>query len=491
MPPRTPASARRRRPLPSESWVDVDSDEGVNHDVQAQTTSRRMPAFKARRSPKVVSLVMPDPSIPSSAQKSSKKARNQGLNQAPGVRGDGLAAYSWLWNACVLPLVVAAFDLARLMFRIWKPLIWFLLALMLPILTLYYSSAVYLPRWGALAASSARVAAVSAVCHVPPVSWAPFCRAPVNEAPPKFQELMEAQGQLDRVAEEVNSELVIVLPHALKAKESALRDLRYLVEHSSLPSRQSLALEIDGFVSAAKTGSQDLSRFNSKLTSTIEGVLITNKWTLEVLDAADRQATERTSQPYLTQIVQAVNPLAYGKGNTDVAVRNAFLTHTEYLSDQVSMLIQRAKALLDVFNEMEDRLERIAELAHRDGLSVKASQDDLFGDLLTYLGANGGQRRSLNKQKELLKDVRQRRDDALRYLNDIFVKLLTLESSLIDLQDRTARPSLDEAAGRSMPIRLYLESTRLGAERLERVRDEGNARMAPFKQSLHDQIWEA
>jgi hypothetical protein len=313
--------------------------------------------------------------------------------------------------------------------------------------------------------------ALSPLCRIPGSSYLnlPFC--PTGTAyelsgPAEFDKLVEAQASFEDVL--AASATGAFLPLEMKSSEASIRDLRAVVKHSNLPSRQSLVFEFDGFIETARQASHDLSRFNSRIGRAVDHILSTNRWTLQVIDGVVSQDANRGAlNKWISNNLNVFAPFQ-PVALTRNALLDQYLRHTGAVEEQILSLITEAHALLDILDNLDGRLHIIADIAAQDGVSVENGKDELLSLLWTKLGGHRNSVAKLDKQLSLLNNVVSYRRMAWAHVNSAVIKLMAIRDSLEDLRERVAMP---EIVGEVVPLEVHIQTINLGIERLEEQRD--------------------
>lgn len=308
-------------------------------------------------------------------------------------------------------------------------------------------------------------AVAGGVCETPVLNLLPFCSTyhPTVSGSPEFEQLMKVQGNFDQVLE--SSAVYASLPMDLKNTEMSIRDLRLVVAHSNVPSRKELTQEFENFIETAKAAGFDLTKFNSAIGRTMDHILSTNRWTLQVMDGVVERDAERGA---IGRFFNSIPP-AFGwhAQNLDEILLDQYLKHTSQVEHQITRLILEAQALLGLLAHLDDELEIIAGIVMRDGIAVSNNRDELFSLLWTKLGGNRDSVKKLEEQLHLLNDVNNYRRTAWRHVNGALLKLQEIQADLMHLKERVAAP---ETIGLDIPLAQHIDIIRRGAERLEETR---------------------
>lgn len=323
-------------------------------------------------------------------------------------------------------------------------------------------------------------AALSPVCRIPGVSLLelPICQPPQVDlgAPAEFDKLMNLQSKFEEMLEDSSNSLN--LPFEMKEGETSVRDLRQTVTFSNIRSKNELLMEFGGFIDTARRASGDLQTFNSHVGGACDIILSTARWTQRILDdmALQQQGGIRGSKTanvissLLTNyILSPFQPIQF----TPSTLLSVYIEHTNKIGEQISRLLTEGQSLLQILKSLEDRLEAIASIVHRDNLRATADKDEILGQLWTMLGGNRAKLDKANKQLNLLRSVSEHRKLAWHHVSSAILKLQAMSAELESLRERLgSAQSLPDHP--EIPLSVHLETIRLGVERLEAGR--ANAR---------------
>ncbi|GAM83123.1 hypothetical protein ANO11243_011090 [Dothideomycetidae sp. 11243] len=372
-----------------------------------------------------------------------------------------------IWENVLAPSLSYLLSILGLALKFAKPIIAYALAIYLLVGGLIFVRNLFFT-------SVSR--ALAPICRVPGASslGLPFCEY-VNitqqHGNVEFDQLITTQSAFEEIL--TTSAESASLPMDMKRSEASIRDLRHVVEYSSLPSRNELVFEFTGFVETARQASSDLSKYNSRIGRAVDRILSTNRWTLQVLDgiAAD-SASQGSVTRFLNERLNIFAPFqaAPAKVTRDLLFEQ-YMRHAAAIEDQILGLITEAQALLTVLQNLDDRLDAIGSIATRDGIRIQDHKDELFALLWTKLGGNRAGVNRVQRQLGVLRDVGSYRRLAFAHVSATVVKLQAIAASLEDLRERVAAPEV--VAHAELPIEVHVEQILMGVERLEGVRDEG------------------
>lgn len=433
-------------------------------------------------------------------QPKSTPSSNQNLSMGP----PGTAPSALIWSHFLLPTILYCTSLLGHTLAFLKPLFAILLALWL----VYFGStallkSIFQPRALLTPICSAipfSATIMPSVCAGVPASAFATTLWPWNflssstsadEEPIDFSSLMAEQAALqDPLFSPSTSALA--LPMEMKRSEASVRDLRAVVEHSTLPSRKLLAFELDSFVDSARQAGADLASFNARVARAADAVILANRWTLSVLDdlAAQEDAAGGGGGGSL---LAWLNPFSIDpRARSEAVLRSQYLAHAAELSSQIDALVLEATSLLQLLAGLDNHLDAIGSIAARDGLSAAGSRDELLANVWTWVGGNRRDRKRLEGQLKLLGDVGNFRRAAVEHVGGVIVRLQGVGAGLEGLRSRVGAAAtvgdiedgenengqlrIGERVGRKtrqrIPLRVHVESVQMGVERLEEARGE-------------------
>jgi hypothetical protein len=315
--------------------------------------------------------------------------------------------------------------------------------------------------------------ALSPVCRIPGVtrlfnpSFCPVSMTSEPHGPAEFDKLVQAQSQFNEVLEA--SSTGANLPLDMKKSEAGIRDLKHVVQYSTLPSKNELVYEFGGFIDTARQASQDLSKFNARIGRAVDHILSTNRWTLTVIDGIATTESNRGSiTRFFSDHLNIFAPFQPVSLSRDVLL-DQYLRHTAAVEEQILSLISEAQALLSILENLDGRLDVIAGITTRDGLKAEENRDELFAYLWTKLGGNRSSMKKIDQQIQLLRDVGSYRRIAWAHVTNTIVKLQAIRDNLEDLRERVAMP--ETIGADKVPLEIHIDAINLGIQRLEEQRD--------------------
>lgn len=231
--------------------------------------------------------------------------------------------------------------------------------------------------------------------------------------------------------------------------------------------REELGHEFDQFLETAREASYDLQTFNSHVGRAVDSVIAITHWTTRVLEGISES---ESSRGLVAGWINSLIPSGLQPSRlTENVVLDQYIQHTRLVEDEIHRLIAEAQALLMILTNLDDRLETIGGIAHRDDSHARAAKEDVLSLLWTRVGGNKGKIANMNRQLILLKNVGTYRASALAHVQGTVLRLQAIESGLEDLRERVGAPELmkDRVA---IPLSVHLESIARGVERLEEKR---------------------
>ena len=312
--------------------------------------------------------------------------------------------------------------------------------------------------------------ALSPMCRLPLASYVvPLCKSTYSTTGDAtlvpFDGLMTEQSKFEDVLEV--SAGGASLPTDMKRCELSIRDLRTLVRHSHLSSRNELGLEFDGFIETAQIASFDLQKFNSHVGRGVDNVLATARWTRRVLDGIEARDVERGAVMsfFSDTLFAPFQPLRYSEN----AALQQYMRHTRTVEDEIARLVTEAQAVLQVLQNLEDRLDVIHGIAVHDQETAQLSRDDILAQLWTKLGGNAETLGKLHSKLDLLDHVNQHRQSAFAHVGGMIVRLQEIAAGLEDLRERVG--GVDVVGGRmGVPLSVIIEIVELGVQSLQDAR---------------------
>lgn len=304
--------------------------------------------------------------------------------------------------------------------------------------------------------------AMAPVCLVPGSSYLfSMCAQSQQGGLANFEDLIKIESRFEGILDAKSESLG--LPGAITESRLAIGDLRTLVKYSHLPSRNQLDLEFNDFLETARQASFDLTRYNAHIEGMMQRVINTNQWTLQVLQDLRH---EDVAAGTVGRVFNAITGSFLSPAPTlQQRIYDQYIVHVGKNRDEIEKLIRKAQDLLNILDNLDQRLDTINELAVRDGATVTKRQDDLLSHLWTKLGGNSASVKHGNRQLNLLHNVQSYRRRALKHVTDTLMKLQEIQAELENLHTSVSEPETLGARSNA-PITFHIELIEHGVERL-------------------------
>ncbi len=349
---------------------------------------------------------------------------------------------------------------------------------------------------------------LSPLCRIPGASYLnlPFCPAPGHPGigtdepanPVEFDDLMNVQSKFEDVLEKTADG--VSLPLEMKRSETSLRDLRTLVKHSDIQSRDELMFEFDGFVETARRSAGDLQKFNTHVGSAVDAVISINRWTARYIDSL-APLSEANDASSSSALASWTGWMFFPFQPTDAVfseriLRDKYIEHTTLVSERIGTLILEAQAILRLLTKAEDHLSLIYDISSRSTAAISSRRDEILWTLWTLVGGNARRLSNLSQQLSLLRKVDAQRSSAVAQVSALVLELESIQAGLGDLRERVAEPGVlrdSDSPAASLPLSVHIETIDRGVERLEgarkRIRDaeEDRVREALAKSGIKDE----
>lgn len=427
----------------------------------------------------------PRPAVRASAVRKSMPARRATPVVQPSRRKSSKSAtqdaspdyVQYAWSNVVLPLLRYVLSVFSIAAHALKPLLGYTLIVLLMAVGMGVAKTMVV---------HSVTNALSPLCNIPGAGYfnLPFCdniHYDGHRGPVEFDKLVITQSNFEDILEA--SVHQAALPLAMKNSELSIRDLRTVVRHSSLGSRNELVNEFDGFIETARQASDGLSQFNSRISRALDGILSANRWTMKVLQGIEATPDSKGIIPrFFSQYLSLATP----QHSPEDVIYDQYNRHTSEVEEQIQVCILEANTLLEVLENLDDRLHQIQDIAHREDLKVGDAKAELLGLLWTKLGGNRGPLAKQEQQLATLNDVSRYRKTAMQHVISTLVKLKDIENNLSQLRDDVAAPTIVDR--KRMPLEMHIDLISSAVDRLQTVRDEGRKEKEKMLQGTLHQI---
>ncbi|KAF2450619.1 hypothetical protein P171DRAFT_342518, partial [Karstenula rhodostoma CBS 690.94] len=406
-------------------------------------------------------------STPSHTNKDMSRFPRAGKRQTAPVQEEPVNPWHFLglfWDYALRPVLGYFYGIFKMVLAGLQPVVGMAALVAVLVLTLQFGS-IYL--------KNSFQATLAPMCSLPFSGYLlPFCDTMPNNRQANFEELVNIQSSFEDVLEANKDSYA--LPANMKKSQVAMRDLRIQVRFSNLPSRAELENEFDSFIETAREASDDLAKYNARIGYVTDQVISTNKWTLTVLNGI--VATE-ANKGALSEAVRHMNIFSVFRGPPETLEQRIFvqyLNHVSKLKDDVSSLIVFSESLMALLNNLDARLDIIADIAMRDDNTVNRDRQELLADLWSKLGGNRSSKAANMKSLQLLRDVLRYRANAVQLVSATLLKLQEISTGLENLRDGIAAP---EVVGfrEDYPLQWHIDVVSRSVERLRDARGENMA----------------
>ncbi|PKS11527.1 hypothetical protein jhhlp_003292 [Lomentospora prolificans] len=248
----------------------------------------------------------------------------------------------------------------------------------------------------------------------------------------------------------------------LQATSVAVWDLGESVRSSNMTSASIIVKELDDLSDSLKTLAIELTKFFANVDGDIDGILI-------VMDWARRELTQVRSLPsqplssaldnvYLTLSHAGIlespdgtpTPLGalvtslFGRTNSQRTRQTLQRTFTEFLSvleDSINSELQASLAIFALFEAIDQQFLNLARAVVRESTNQDEAHADLLSSLWTrILGPRAAEVAKYERNRDLLRDVRDKTVRNKGILLDHNHKLLALKANLESLRRKLVSP---------------------------------------------------
>ena len=373
---------------------------------------------------------------------------------------------SLFWQNLARPILSYLLDVFSLSMTGIKPLFGLLLPIALLVLALNFSS-LYL--------KNTFQSTLAPLCTIPFSSYVlPFC-ANLHSDPtrdPNFEDLTLLQSSFEDILATTHASYA--LPANMKKSQVAMRDLRMQVRFSTLPSRSELDSEFTSFIDSARDASDDLAKYHARIGYVVDQLISTNRWTLAVLSDISTLESQKSTW---SGALSALNPLSAFTAPKETLSQRVFTQYVNHVSktrDDIASLIAFSEALIAQLNNLDARLDVIAEIALRDDNRVARDHEELLTYLWSKLGGNRSSKAANKASLQLLRDVLRYRANAVQLVSATLLKLREIAQGLENLRDGVAAPEL-VGYREEYPLQWHIEVVGRSLERLRDARGEAVA----------------
>ncbi|KAK0446284.1 hypothetical protein EV421DRAFT_1793523 [Armillaria borealis] len=307
--------------------------------------------------------------------------------------------------------------------------------------------------------SGALQAAFQPFCFIPGISHSSLCvsqsshdtRGPQQA---DFSALMEVQG--DAFEQLLDGSVEgSMLSLDLRKAQMATSNLATLVRVSQLKSRERLNSVLADFIGTAKETAIGLQRFSSHVQYTVDRIVATNDYAMNTIEGARAKNTHYS--------LQSLIPWSSSPSSDEIILKT-FSESMDMLSQMTEILVLKAQVQLKNLEDLEGNLIIINDLVALEDKEITADKDQLLAELWTILGGNRHLLKEHDYKLNLLKNVGEYREKALRHLYETLHMLHEMSANIEALREHVSEPAL---LGSSIPPEVHIKSIKKGLERLE------------------------
>ncbi|EIN09879.1 hypothetical protein PUNSTDRAFT_65969, partial [Punctularia strigosozonata HHB-11173 SS5] len=248
----------------------------------------------------------------------------------------------------------------------------------------------------------------------------------------------------------------------IKKAEMATTDLITLVKFSELQSKELIAETLTSFVEDARKTGDDLQRLGAKVGGTVDNIMAVNDHALHTIESAQSKSAS-------SLVARVLWPLGGGDSGTKAVVRTTFDHAMSVMDDALQRVVVEAQVSQGDLLVLEERLNTLHEIVHRENGSIAGDREELLAQLWTWLGGNKDKLRKYERHLRLLRGVGAYRKRALAH---VVATLQTLHGMKADMEELRARVAAVPIGGDKIPVEVHIKSIQYGLERLK----EGRAR---------------
>lgn len=259
------------------------------------------------------------------------------------------------------------------------------------------------------------------------------------------------------------SEHAVAQVHDLQATSVAVWDLGESVRTSDMRDAQSIVTDLDALSETMKTLAIEMTKFFARVDGDIDGILNVMDWAkmhLHRLNSSPAPSTFSSAYDNLHNLLSqaciledaAGSPTALGRITTHIfglskpqrEQRMVQLLFTEFiavLEDSIQTELQHSVTLFALFEAVDFHFLNLARTVVRESSAQQELHDDLLASLWTrLLGTRAAELRKFEKNRLLLRNVRDKTVRNKGILVEHNGKLLTLKASLETLRSKLVSP---------------------------------------------------
>ncbi|KAK4199774.1 hypothetical protein QBC40DRAFT_307310 [Triangularia verruculosa] len=228
----------------------------------------------------------------------------------------------------------------------------------------------------------------------------------------------------------------------LQSTSIAVWDLSESIRTSNLTSAPLIVHSLDELADSLRVLSLELTKFFANVDGDIDGVLMTMAW-------ARRELSTLSSTPPSSHILNNLLSLpvlntVFGPSApqiTRVTLQRTFSELLTVLEEAVESELSHSLALFALFSSIDKQFLNLARTVTHESSSQEAQHNDLLSSLwVRLLGAKRNELAKFERNRELLRDVREKTVRNKGVLVEHNQKLLALKASLESLRRKLVSP---------------------------------------------------
>lgn len=259
------------------------------------------------------------------------------------------------------------------------------------------------------------------------------------------------------------SEHAVAQVHDLQATSVAVWDLGESVRTSDMRDAASIIHDLDALSDTMRTLSVEMTKFFARVDGDVDGILNVMDWArmhLDRLRAAPPASTLAAAYDNMHNLLSHVRVLEddqgrptslgtiatsiFGLSNPQREQRLIQLLFTEFLTvleESIGSELQHSVTLFALFEAVDRHFLNLARAVGREASAQEALRADALAGLwVRLLGAHASTLRKFGRNRELLRDIRDKTVRNKRVLVEHHGRLLTLQASLERLRGRLVSP---------------------------------------------------
>ncbi|KAK0672944.1 hypothetical protein QBC41DRAFT_352930 [Cercophora samala] len=267
---------------------------------------------------------------------------------------------------------------------------------------------------------------------------------------------------------------------SLQATSVAVWDLSESIRTSNLTSAPLLISTLDDLADSLQILSLELTKFFANVDGDIDGILITMSWArreLSTLSSSPSPPTILTnllSLPFLPSSI-------FGPTTPQITHRTLQRTFTELLNvleEAVESELSHSLSLFRLFSSIDHQFLTLTRTVTRESSEQETLHNDLLSSLwVRLLGAKRGELAKFERNRELLRDVREKTVRNKGVLVEHSQKLLALKASLESLRRKLVSPLVRSVNGSRLTLEEQVRGLEEAGGYLEGVRRRQKGRV--------------